>query len=388
MIQVCKSCVTPSTRPGIQFDDHGVCLPCRVAEETPQIDWALRREELTRIADWGREHTRLGYHCIVPVSGGKDSTRQALYARDDLGLRPLLVSCTYSPQQQSDVGAHNIANLIELGFDTIIVGPGPQKWKTMMKRAFYKYGNWCKATELALYSIPPRVAIAYRIPLIFLGENNAITYGDLGGSMGGDANRMKYNNTLSGGTPDAMMGDGITDRDVLWFRYPSDAEMAKAHLRVVYMGYFIEDFNQHTNARIAIERGLRVRETEPEDVGALNQVEDLDEDFVHVNQLLKFLKFGFARVTDEASQLVRLGMMTRDEAIDAVSKYDGRCHQRYIDAYCEFLGISVAEFWRVADGYRGASVWRHNPDGSWTLNADLPTAAFGRRPAEAQAQEI
>lgn len=386
MIQICNRCVTPSTRPGIQFDDHGVCLPCRVAAETPEIDWALRREELERLADWGRQHTGMGYHCIVPVSGGKDSTRQALYARDDLGLRPLLVSCTYSPQQQSEIGAHNIANLIELGFDTIIVGPGPEKWKQMMKRAFYKFGNWAKATELALYSIPPRVAIAYNIPLIFLGENNAITYGDLGGSLGGDANRMKYNNTLSGGTPDALMGEGMTDRDVLWFRYPSDEEMHRAHLRVVYMGFYIEDFNQHTNARIAIDGGLRVRETAPEDVGALNQVEDLDEDFVHVNQLMKFLKFGFARVTDEASQLVRLGLMSRDEAIEAVSKYDGRCHDRYIHAYCEFLGIDEREFWRVADSYRGKEVWTRDEAGAWHLNPVLPAAAFGRRPAEAPAE--
>jgi N-acetyl sugar amidotransferase len=374
--------VTPSTRPGIQFDDEGVCLPCRVAAESLIIDWAARREELERIGEWGRQHTRMGYHCIVPVSGGKDSTRQALYARDELGLRPLLVSCTYPPEQQSVVGAHNIANLIELGFDTIIVGPGPQKWKALMERAFYRFGNWAKATELALYAIPPRVAIRYGIPLIFLGENNATTYGDLGGSLGGDANRMKYNNTLSGGTPDALMGEGIEDCDVLWFRYPSDEEMHRAHLRVVYMGFFIEDFNQHTNARIALANGLSVRNTAPEDVGALNQVEDLDEDFVHVNQLLKFLKFGFARVTDEASQRVRLGLMSREEAIDVVAKYDGRCHPRYIKAFADYLGIDEAEFWRVADQFRGRDVWTREADG-WRINPVLPAAAFGRRPAEA-----
>ena len=66
------------------------------------------------------------------------------------------------------VGKHNLANLISLGFDTITVTPNPEKWKILMRQAFNKYGNWAKATELALYATPPRIAIAFKIPLIFL----------------------------------------------------------------------------------------------------------------------------------------------------------------------------------------------------------------------------
>lgn len=366
-MKICKKCVTPDTRPGIRFDEEGVCLPCRVSENSPEIDWDSRREELKRIAEWGRANSSCGYDCIVPVSGGKDSTRQALYARDELGLRALLVSCVYPPEQQSVIGANNLSNLISLGFDTITVGPGPEKWKTLMKRAFYKFGNWAKATELALYAIPPRVAIAYGIPLIFLGENNAITYGDLGGSFGGDANRVKYNNTLAGGTPKELIGDGITERDALWFEYPSDDDMNEAGLRVVYMGYYISDFTIYRNAEIAIQNGLHIRDVPPEDVGALSNFEDLDEDFVHVNQMLKFFKMGFARVADEASQSIRMGRMTRDEAIDIVRSYDGKCAPRYINQFSHYLGITHDEFWRVANSYRNPNIWKHHSNGDWEL---------------------
>ncbi len=338
-----------------------------MSEKSPDVDWVSRRKELEQIADWGRANSSCGYDCIVPVSGGKDSTRQALYARDELGLRALLVSCVYPPEQQSVIGANNLSNLISLGFDTITVGPGPEKWKTMMRRAFYKFGNWAKATELALYAIPPRVAIAYGIPLIFLGENNAIIYGDLGGSFGGDANRVKYNNTLAGGTPKELIGDGITERDALWFEYPSDDDMNMAGLRVVYMGYYIEDFTIYRNAEIAIENGLQVRDVPSEDVGAYSNFEDLDEDFVHVNQMLKFFKMGFARVADEASQMIRMGRITRDEAIDIVRKYDGKCAPRYINQFSEYLGISIDEFWRIANSYRNPDIWEHHSNGDWEL---------------------
>ena len=39
------------------------------------------------------------FDCIIGVSGGKDSTRQAMWVRDKLGLRPLLVSLSHPPQQ-------------------------------------------------------------------------------------------------------------------------------------------------------------------------------------------------------------------------------------------------------------------------------------------------
>ena len=370
-MRICVKCVTPTTRPGITFDEEGVCLPCKVAEVHKAIDWEVRKAELRSIAEWGKEHSRGGYDCIVAVSGGKDSTRQALYARDELGLKPLLVSCTYPPEQQSVIGAHNLSNLIELGFDTIVVGPGPEKWKTLMKVAFYKFGNWAKATELALYAVPPRVAIAYGIQLIFLGENNVLTYGDVGGSLGGDANRVKYNNTLAGGSPKDLMAEGITERDVLWFTYPYDEEMQQANLRVVYLGFYIEDFNQHTNARIAIQHGLRIRDTRPEEVGALNQYEDLDEDFVHVNQMLKFFKFGFARVCDEASQAIRLGLISREQAIELVRKFDGKCAPRYIKRFCDYIGIDEQEFWRVADSYRSQEIWTKDINDDWRLNTPL-----------------
>ena len=169
-MRYCKRCVQPDTRPNIKFDQNGICPACHYVEKWPKIDWESRRRKLETIADWGRNHNVSGYDCIVAVSGGKDSTRQSMYVRDELGLKPLLVCCSYPPEQLVERGAQNLSNLISLGFDCISISPNPIVWKKMMRQGFLKFGNWAKSTEIALYTSAPRIAIAYHIPLIFLGS--------------------------------------------------------------------------------------------------------------------------------------------------------------------------------------------------------------------------
>src|SRR3990167_7563064 len=200
-ISLCSQCVNPNTRPNISFDRLNLCPVCLYenSKRNSTIDWEKRSEELQEICHWGKKESKSSYDCIVTVSGGKDSTRQACFARDELGMNPLLVTCSYPPEQLTDLGAHNIANLIELGFDTFSLSLNPQLWKRLMYEGFTRFGNWAKSTEMALYAIPIHVAIAYQIPLIFYGENPAHTIGERHGRMDGDASQLKKGNTIAGG---------------------------------------------------------------------------------------------------------------------------------------------------------------------------------------------
>ena len=372
----CRKCVEPDTRPDCVFDDESVCLPCRYHETLDQIDWEGRRREIEEIADWGRAHNTSGYDCIIGVSGGKDSHRQSLFARDELGLKPLLVSCAYPPEQQTERGAANLANLSNLGFDIITVRPAPQIYKTLVRWGFVKFGNWGKSTEMALYASVPRLAVAYGIPLYFLGENPALSWGSAGGSLDGDANRFKYNHTLQGGDIEPLLADGVTKADVFWYLYPSDRDMERADLRIVYLGYYIRDFNDFANGRIAIEHGLQVRQgrdADPEEIGQITNFDALDDDFVHLNQMLKWFKFGFGKVTEQASGAIRNGVMSRGEAIEQVKLYDGKCSDRFIKGFCDYTEITEDEFWRVAESYRNRGLWERvgNDDGEWRLSYPL-----------------
>lgn len=367
-MRYCKKCVQPDTRPGIKFDSGGVCPACRFSEKTNEIDWAARRLELEKVAEFGKSHNVSGYDCIVGVSGGKDSTRQAIFVRDELGLNPLLVCCSYPPEQVTQRGVANISNLISLGFDSIVVAPAPQVWKKLMRRSFLKYGNWAKSTEMALYASAPKIAISYQIPLIFLGENPAIQMGDLGvGSINADANRMKYSNTLSGGNPNDLLKDEkISKEFALWYRYSSDQEMDLGQLKIQYLGYYWKDFSKLDNAKFSITRGLQVRDDKPENTGNIFPFNALDDDFVIVNQMIKHVKYGFGQVTDEVCEEIRFGRMSREEAVNLVQKYDGKCNRKYILMFCEYLGISENKFWDVVEKYRNREIWEKSKNG-WEL---------------------
>lgn len=370
-MRYCVKCLQPDTRPSIVFDQEGVCPACRFAERGHAIDWEARRRELEEIAAFGRARNVSGFDCIVGVSGGKDSTRQALYVRDELGLNPLLVCCTSPPEQLCERGPRNVSNLISLGFDLVTVSPAPQTWKRLLRYGFERFGNPARSTEMALYASAPRMAIAYQIPLVFLGENPAITVGELGtGSVGGDANRMKHSNTISGGPQSLGLSQEEAER-LYWYNYPPDEDMDQAELRIVYLGYYIEDFRKRENAEFSMARGMEVRSDPPEDIGDITGHEALDEDFVIMNQMLKQYKLGFGKVTDQVCEEIRLGRMTREEGKRLVRLYDGKCAPHYLEKCRKYMEMEPERFHAVLESYRNQDLWVRGEDGGWRLRDDF-----------------
>ena len=174
MIKYCLKCLFPETKPDLEFNEEGVCNACTNYSNRPNIDLVQREKEFLDLISSIKKDNY--WDCIIPISGGKDSTRQALWIREKLKLRPLLVCCTYPPEQLTELGAENLSNLIKLGFDLVVTAPGPITWKKFLKRGFYE-GNYIRGPELALYSSLPQIAIKYKINLIFWGEggNGKIT---------------------------------------------------------------------------------------------------------------------------------------------------------------------------------------------------------------------
>ena len=351
-MRYCKRCLQPNTRPNITFDDNGVCPPCNYSDVVKQIDWSRRREDLVGIINFAKKNNSSGYDCIIGVSGGKDSTRQAIFAKEELKLNPLLVSLNYPPAQMTERGAHNIANMISLGFDTITIGPSPLVWKKLMREGFIKYGNWARSTELSLFSSVPRLALAYQIPLILWGENPALTLGEQGSKSDTyEGGQMKQGNTLAGGQFDWLLKDGIKLNEILQYRYPLDEEMEKAGLRIIYLGYFMNEWTKLDNGLFAGLRGLSIRSDIPSEIGDILGVDSLDEDWVVLNQMIKYYKFGFGKVTEIVSEEIRYRGMEREKAIDLVKRFDGKCSRENIESFCDFIELSVGDFWKIVDSF-------------------------------------
>jgi len=352
-MRYCKKCVQPDTRPGIVFDDEGVCMACRVGHQ--EVDWDAREAELRDIASWAREQGAT-WDCAIGVSGGKDSTFQALYARNRLGLRALLVNCT--PDPITDVGVANRENLYHLGFDMIQIRPNPLVTRALVTRAFEDYGNLVKPTEYPLYAVTWQEALMRHVPLVIQGENPAETLGIGGGlSTGGDASDIRHHSTIAGGAK-AWVGDGVTMKDMAFYEIPPVEEIERAGIRSVWLGHYAREWSRTHNTEFAVSHGLRGRPMHnPAHAGRLSEHGSVDSDFQIVNQMLKYYKFGFGFVTDEVCYSIREGAMTREEAIELVQKYDGRCDAVYIEQFCDYIGYTASRFWKVVDRWVSESLF-------------------------------
>jgi len=365
-MKYCKKCVQPDTRPGIYFDDNGVCGACLFEEEKERIDWDARVQELKDIAEWAKRTTKTAYDCAIGVSGGKDSTFQALYARDRLGLRSLLVNS--EPENITDIGRKNIENIKNQGFDVISIRPNPIVMKKLIKRDFHKYLNPVKITEYSLYASTYIIAYAFRIPLIIQGDNPGLSLGARKTGVGVDGNSLKANKLDTLSTPwKDYLDEGVTERDLFLFHYNRE-DLERAGIKGIWLNYYAKEWSQSSNAEFAIAHGLTIRPEyfNPYDIGTYGAFYQLDSDLVQVNQLLKYIKFGFGQCTDHACYDIRAGLITREEAIELVRRYDGKCHVRYIKKFCDYIGISVDEFWKVANSWRGP-MWEKTSKGEWVL---------------------
>ena len=364
-MEICTNCIQPNTRPGIYFNEEGVCGACLWGKEKNKIDWDLRCKELQDIALWAKKNSKGDYDCTIGVSGGKDSTKQAITARDKLDLNCLLVNC--EPENITDIGRKNIENLKNLGFDVVTIRPNPNVMKRLIRYDFFEHLNPVKATEFALYSSTYIIAEKFKIPLIIQGETQVLTLGTRLISAGQvqDALNVDQNmRTLSQGCQEYLNVDGIKKRDLFLFRYNKE-NLKELGIKGIWLQYYLKEWSYRGNAEFSKKYGLTVRENfNPKDIGTYVDFSALDSDLNHVNQMLKYIKFGFGFCMDHACYDIRDGHITRNEAMNLVKNYDGKCSEEYIKKFCNYVEITIDKFWDTANSFRGP-MWSKNEDNEW-----------------------
>jgi len=364
-MKYCIKCLQPDTRPNTHFHANGMCPACAYHHESRNVDWQERFEILEELLIPYRRRDRAGWDCLIGVSGGKDSTRQALWARDKLGLHPLLVCLGYPPEQVTERGTDNISNLIELGFDTVIMTLAPEVWKRMLREGFFRFTNWAKASEQAIISSVPQLAIKYKIPLILWGENPGLQLGDMKtlGRTGYDGNNLRFMNTVAGGGLEWMLNAGFKREELHRYLYPQPKEFDAANIQIVYLGWFWSNWSLVTNGVYSCASGLQIRSDTVENTGDLHGVASLDEDWVTLNQMIKYYKFGFGRVSDYANEEIRLGRMSRERGIALVEQYDDACNPAYIESFCAYIDITVKRFWEQVHANVNKQLFSIDSDG-------------------------
>ena len=170
-MKYCRECILPNSRPNLNFDKFGVCDGC--SKTQTKTNWKLRLKEFKKLVKITKSKKKK-YDCLIPVSGGKDSTWQVITAKK-YGLKPLCV--TWRSPARNSLGQNNLNNLINLGVDHIDYSLNPTTEKKFVLKTFMEFGNPLIPMHLALHAIPTIIAIEKKIPLILWGENSAYEYG-------------------------------------------------------------------------------------------------------------------------------------------------------------------------------------------------------------------
>ena len=359
----CQRCVLPDTRPSLSIDPvTGVCNACRSHRTKGEIDWASRAAAFADVVAHARSRTD-GYDCVVPVSGGKDSTWQVVTCLEH-GLRVLAV--TWRPPGRTDIGQRNLDNLISLGVDHIDYSIDPSVEARFARRTFEEVGSSAVPMHLALFNIPVTVATRFGIPLVVWGENSAFEYGSDDEARQGfelDEAWLRDFGVAHGTVAEDWIGAGLSARDLIAYRGPSASEVREAGVLAVFLGYYFA-WDPERSRQVAAAHGFRAR-GEGAKTG-LYDYADIDDDFISVHHHLKWLKFGFTRLFDNLSLEIRNGRIDRAEALDRIREHGTQEPTEDIERFCSFTGMSRGEFDDVCERFRNTDVWTQK-DGTWVI---------------------
>lgn len=364
-MRFCKKCVLPDSKPDLVLDKSGVCNACRSFESRKKVDWKIRKKELFEILTKYRSKDRSNWDCIIPVSGGKDSTYQVIRMLQ-LGMNPLCV--TAMTCNLSDIGHKNIQNVKNLGVDYIEFTPNPVIRRKLNVIGLTKVGDISWPEHVGIFTIPIRVAINYNIPLIVWGENSQNEYGGPAADSENTVLTRKWLEEFGGllglRVSDLIGLEGIEKKHLIPYTYPTNEELKKVGVTGIFLGYYIP-WDGYSNALIAQGFGLTTYDKTVE--GSMVNYENLDNYQTGIHDYFKFIKFGFGRASDIASLHIRRDRITRQDGIQLVRIHDGKFPWTYLDKPLDEilkpLDLTVSEFTSICDKFTNKKIFKTDVHG-------------------------
>ncbi len=388
-VKFCAKCVISNQRPNsvvefksrsndkkpvIALDREGVCSACRYAEVKGRIDWKKRERELIELCRRFRRKDGF-YDCIVPGSGGKDSTFTAHILKYKYGMNPLTV--TWAPHIYTEVGWKNFQKWIHAGFDNILFSPNGKVHRLLTKLAFINLVHPFQPFIIGQRLIGPRFSVLYGIPLIFYGENQA-EYGNNISDNSSATMDMSFftkvssdiNSLFLSGIPVGAIvkKNNISIADLNPYLPLDKRRIEKTGTEVHYLGYYLKWDPQEVFYYSNVHSGFEVNTSRTE--GSYSKYSSIDDRIDPLHYYTTFIKFGIGRATYDAAQEIRNGKITREEGIALIKRYDSEFPQKYFKEILEYMDINEKEFWKVINKARSPHLWEKR-SGEWRLRHQI-----------------
>lgn len=374
----CKKCVISNQRPNttiefkntskatkdtIRFDKNGICDACRFADyKETKIDW--KRREKWLIALCNKHRSRNGYYdCIIPGSGGKDSGFVSHILKNKYGMNPLTV--TWAPHLYTDIGWKNMTSWIHKGgFDNVLFTPNGKVHALLTKLAFENLLHPFQPFIIGQKNIGPKMALMYKIPLIFYGENQAEYGGNIEENdiptMSDDffAHEIKLDDLYLGGISAKTLINKheISIKDLNPYLPASYSDLKKNHVQVHFLSYYIKWDPQESYYYAAENTGFNPNTERTE--GSYSKYSSIDDKIDPFHYYTTLIKFGIGRATYDAAQEIRNQKITREEGVALVKRYDQEFPVKYFKEFLNYIHISEKRFWELIDQGRSPHLWQ------------------------------
>lgn len=354
----CTRCVIPETHETIVFDKNGVCNICRQHDyKQSEIDWKEKKKELDALV----EH-HLGKHeydCIIPFSGGKDSTWTLYYLVKEYGIKPLVVRFDHG-FLRPNLHENTIRTIRKLGVDFHQFTPNWKVVQKLMLQSFLEKGDFCWHCHTGIFAYPMWVAIRYETPLIFWGEPSAEYTSYFSYDQSEEVDEKRFNRFVNLGiTAQDMfvrLEGAVSERDLKPFTYPPLKELRQIKYNSVCLGSYIP-WDVKMQSKI-IQEELGWQGDDVENVPPGYRYEKIECYLQGVRDYVKYIKRGYTRPSHLASMDIRNHRMNRDQAMDLLKAYEGK-RPPSSALFLRYVGLSEEEFEEIALSH-GVSPYKHD----------------------------
>ena len=387
-VKFCKKCTMNNQRPSstvefkqkqgekkrtLHFDENGVCEACNYAEKKKSIDWEQRHHELEELCNRFRRNDGR-YDVVVPGSGGKDSVQAAHMLKYKFNMNPILI--TWPPAIYTDIGRRNFNAWLNAGFANYTYNQNRKLHRFLTKSAFLELGHPFQPFILGQKNLAPRLSALMDIPLVIFGENEA-EYGNAIEDNEKPTRDPKYysaelsiQDLVLGGVPATELieehGFKLSDLEAYFPVSPYDIE--RTGTEVHYLGYYVKWHPQETYYYSIENSDFMPNDHRTE--GSFSKYSSLDDKIDWLHYHTTTIKFGLGRATYDSSQEIRNGDITRDEGIALIKRFDGEFPQQYISDCCEYMGITLQQYYDTIEKFRSPHLWEQNY-GKWELKKPI-----------------
>ena len=385
-VKFCKKCIMSNQKPnavveigskntqrtGMKIEEDGICDACKYNEIKNNIDWDEREKRLLKILDKYRSNK--GFDCIVPSSGGKDSSYACHVLKYKYNMNPL--SVTWAPHLYTEIGWNNFTNHIHVGgVDNILFTPNGKLHRYLTKISFLNLLHPFQPFIIGQKSIGPKIASKFDIPLVIYGENTA----EYGKSIDENYNPLmpkeyfvkKKNEKLyfGGKSIDEILNNTeFKEADFESYLPLDEQEVKNKDISVMHLGYFHKWDPQEMYYYAAKNTGFKANTERTE--GTYSKYSSIDDKIDCFHYYTMFIKFGIGRASFDASQEIRNGKITREEGINLVKKYDSEFPKKYFKDFLNYIDIDEKTFWNTVDKFRSPHIWEKK-DNQWKLITKL-----------------